>query len=77
MGVLLTICLSWPQTAILSILAFQVARIIGVSHKQLARSANSSFKYTCNPSYSGGGDKEDHHRRPTLAGEEKLPHLNQ
>jgi hypothetical protein len=36
MGVLWIICLGWPWTVILQISAFQVARIIGVSHWCLA-----------------------------------------
>jgi hypothetical protein len=31
----LLICLDWPQTLVLWILAFQVARITGVSHQYL------------------------------------------
>jgi hypothetical protein len=36
MGVSRTICLGWPQTMILPILASQVARITSVSHQRLA-----------------------------------------
>jgi hypothetical protein len=37
MGVSWTICLGWSQTMILSISAFQLARIIGMSHGYLAK----------------------------------------
>jgi hypothetical protein len=33
----LAVCLGWPQTMILPILASQVARITGVSHWRLAK----------------------------------------
>jgi hypothetical protein len=36
MGVSKTICLDWPPTVILPILASQVNRIIGMSHRHLA-----------------------------------------
>jgi hypothetical protein len=35
-GVSWTFCLTWPQTAVLLILASQVARIVGMSHWHLA-----------------------------------------
>jgi hypothetical protein len=32
---------------------------------------------TCNPSYMGGKDREDHSSRPTVAKSAQDPHLNQ
>jgi hypothetical protein len=57
MQALLTfVCLGWPQTKILLIFASQEARI-------KAGAGGSS----CNPTYSGGKDQEDHGSKPALA----------